>query len=204
MATTRRTLLDTTGALLERQGYHATGVNQILSVSGLQRGSLYHHFPGGKEELAVAAILDRARRSERFVERYLASSPDPAEAVQALVLALADRVAHDADGASPPFAAVTLETGPGLERLREACRLAYAGVRACFEAKLLASAHEAARAASLAVVITAVIDGAFVLCRVDGDASPLRQAAKELATLLRRAQPEGATATHASTVGYDA
>ena len=191
-------LLDTAGALLERQGYHATGVNQILSVSGLQRGSLYHHFPGGKEELAVAAILDRARRTERFVERHMAAWSDPAEAVQALVVALADRVEHDADGASPPFAAVTLEAGPGLERLRDACRLAYAGVRACFEAKLVASAHEPARAASLAVVITAAIDGAFVLCRVDGDASPLRHVAKELAILLRRAQPEGTIATRAS------
>ncbi len=203
MITTRRMLLDTAGALLERQGYHATGVNQILSVSGLQRGSLYHHFPGGKEELAVAAILDRARRSERFIERHLGAVGDPADAVQALVEALADRVAHDADGASPPFAAVTLEAGPGLERLRDACRHAYTGIRACFEAKLVASAHEPARAASLAAVITAAIDGAFVLCRVDGDASPLRQVAKELAVLLRRPPPGGATAARAAPVGTD-
>jgi TetR/AcrR family transcriptional regulator, lmrAB and yxaGH operons repressor len=191
MTTSRRTLLDTAGALFERQGYHATGVNEILERSGLQRGSLYHHFPGGKEALAIAALEDRARRTERFIDRHLAARPDAADAVHALVLALAGRVAEAGAGAGPPFAAVTLEIDDDLVGLREVCRAAYDGVRARFAAKLVANGHDRARAASLATLVTAAIDGAFVLCRAEGGPEPLRQTAHELAVLLRAAAPDG-------------
>lgn len=189
MTTTRRTILETAGALLERQGYHATGVSQILSECAVPRGSLYHHFPGGKEALAVAAIEDRARRTHRFVEHQLALRGDPAEAVGALVRALADRVEGSSGGALTPFAAVTLEAGPGLERLREACRIAYAGIRQRFERKLVDGGFAPARAASLATVIAAAVDGAVVLCRADGSAAPLRRTGAELEALLRCARP---------------
>lgn len=56
-------------------------------------------------------------------------------------------------------------------------------------------------AASLAVVITAAIDGAFILCRAADDDAPLRQTAIELASLLRSAQPGETTA---SATGGDA
>ncbi len=54
---TRARIIATTVALMEAQGYHATGLNQILHQSATPKGSLYHHFPGGKEELAAEAVL---------------------------------------------------------------------------------------------------------------------------------------------------
>src|SRR5579862_4730019 len=52
----REAFVRTTAELLQRQGYAASGLNEIVARSGAPRGSLYFHFPGGKEELAVAAI----------------------------------------------------------------------------------------------------------------------------------------------------
>ena len=50
MNTTRQQIVEKTSALLERQGYHATGLNQIVAESETPRGSLYYYFPHGKEE----------------------------------------------------------------------------------------------------------------------------------------------------------
>ena len=52
----REAFVEATGELLRRQGYAATGLNEIVARSGAPRGSLYFHFPGGKQELALAAM----------------------------------------------------------------------------------------------------------------------------------------------------
>ena len=55
----RAALIDTAATLFRRQGYAATGLNQILDEAGVRPGSLYHHFPQGKQQLA-AAVVDGA------------------------------------------------------------------------------------------------------------------------------------------------
>jgi TetR/AcrR family transcriptional regulator, lmrAB and yxaGH operons repressor len=50
---TRERVIQTAAGLFRAQGYHATGLNQVLAEGGLPKGSLYFHFPGGKEQLAV-------------------------------------------------------------------------------------------------------------------------------------------------------
>src|ERR1700740_131834 len=62
--------------LLRRQGYAASGVNEIVARSGAPRGSLYFHFPGGKEELAVAAIEQSGTQLARALDPMLDSSED--------------------------------------------------------------------------------------------------------------------------------
>src|SRR3984893_7357839 len=52
----RAALIETAGTLFRRQGYAATGLQQILDEAGVKAGSLYHHFPGGKRELGAAAV----------------------------------------------------------------------------------------------------------------------------------------------------
>ena len=53
---TRQRLVQASAALLQRQGLPGTGIKQILADAGAPYSSLYHHFPGGKDELAAAAI----------------------------------------------------------------------------------------------------------------------------------------------------
>jgi TetR/AcrR family transcriptional regulator, lmrAB and yxaGH operons repressor len=184
-SSTRRTIVEAAATLMERQGYHATGIKELLTASGTPRGSLYHHFPGGKEAVAVAAVEDRARRTQRFLERHLGTSDDPAEAVRALVAALAERVDADPAAAAPPFAALALSAGDDLPALRGACREAYGGIRGSFAATLRAAGWTPEGASSLATLLISAIDGAYVLARVEGDAAALRAVGDELAARVR-------------------
>src|SRR6201995_5675865 len=68
----RAALIDTAGTLFRRQGYAATGLNQILADAGVKAGSLYHHFPAGKQELAAPVVEAAGADVERILRAALA------------------------------------------------------------------------------------------------------------------------------------
>ncbi|UUZ80779.1 TetR/AcrR family transcriptional regulator [Paenibacillus sp. P26] len=53
----RERLIQATSNLIELQGYHATGLNQIIKEGGAPKGSLYYYFPNGKEELVAESVV---------------------------------------------------------------------------------------------------------------------------------------------------
>src|SRR5437762_12056667 len=70
--------------LFQRRGYHGTGLNQIVAESGAPRGSLYFHFPGGKEELASEAVAEAGGVIAAGAAEALSQAGDPAAAVRQL------------------------------------------------------------------------------------------------------------------------
>lgn len=185
----REKIIDKAAELLERQGYHATGLNQIVQESGTPRGSLYYYFPEGKEELAAEAVRRQSAAILQHIQHSLAATDDPAEAVYQFVLSLVQYVeGHNCMGGAP-LASVTLETASTSEQLRETCRAAYQSLRAPFEQRLVASGCAPARAAQIATLITAAVDGAIILCRAEKSAAPLQQVAEELRGLVRSVLP---------------
>lgn len=185
MASTRDRIIETTTELLERQGYHGTGLNQIVEESQAPKGSLYYYFPDGKEEIAAAAVDRAGKTIVQRIKLALDQSPDAATAVRGFVLALARHVlAVECRGGSP-ITMVALETAGASERLTRACALAYASWEAAFAAKLEASGLPRARAARLATLINASIEGAAILSRTRQSVEPLETVAEELATLIQ-------------------
>ena len=61
MSETRARILLTMARLIEKQGYHATGLNEIIRESGAPKGSVYYYFPGGKEQIGAEAILEAGK-----------------------------------------------------------------------------------------------------------------------------------------------
>lgn len=190
MGSTRDSIIEATRGLLELQGYYATGLNQIIERSGAPRGSLYHYFPEGKEELAAEAIrwaglaiLDRIRQS-------LAEVEDPAEAVRAFVLQLALHVNASSCRGGAPITAVALETSGSSDRLNRACRDAYHSWQGAVRDKLASGGYESERASRLATHVIATIEGAVVLARTDRDVEALERVAEELAGYLRWAKSD--------------
>jgi TetR/AcrR family transcriptional repressor of lmrAB and yxaGH operons len=184
MSTTRQQIVEKTSELLERQGYHASGLNQIVAESETPRGSLYYYFPAGKEELAAEAIQFKARQMSGYMRHSLAAYADPIEAIYQALIGMADHMEGGGCSGGAPIAAVALETASQSERLRHACQGAYTWLYQPLEEKLLAGNFPAERARSLALTITAALEGAVILSRVAHSSEPIRLVAEEIKTML--------------------
>lgn len=184
VSSAREQIVEATCDLLEVQGYHATGLNQIVAESGAPKGSLYHYFPDGKEELAAAAIDRTGRDLAGRVEAGLAFDDDPAKAVSFVTARIADAIEESGFRAGGPLTTVAMETATSSERLNLACRTAYDRLHDAFAAKLAVSGYEAQRADELATFVTAAIEGGILLSRTYHTGDPLRRVGQELAALL--------------------
>jgi TetR/AcrR family transcriptional repressor of lmrAB and yxaGH operons len=189
-AQTKQQMLDTAMALFQRQGYHATGVNQVLAESAAPRGSLYFHFPGGKQQLAVEAVEASGRRVGELLTVALAESSGPREAVPAVVAFFVQELEESDFRSGCPVATVALEASADSPEVRSACDGAYgawlAGLTAAFESWRIPQA----RAGELAMVALSMLEGALLLCKVQRDTAALRTVADQLAELLAGAQEE--------------
>ena len=77
----RAALIENAATLFRRQGYAATGLNQILDEAGVKAGSLYHHFPQGKQQLAAAVVDTAGAGIEQLLRRFLATDRSVADIV---------------------------------------------------------------------------------------------------------------------------
>lgn len=182
--TTRDTIVDATCSLLEAQGYHATGLSEILKDSGAPKGSLYYYFPGGKEELAEEAVARAGALVAERIRAGLAGKAQPANAVRSFVLRIADAVEASGYKAGGPLQSVALETANSSPRLNAACRDAYQRLQGAFAERLAQGGYAPARAAALATLITSAIEGGIILSRTFHSGEPLRLVARELGRLL--------------------
>src|SRR4051812_16330830 len=106
---TRKKLVDATGELLRRQGFHATGLSDIVAESGAPRGSLYFYFPGGKDELARAALEAAGADWRARIGAVVAAAPDLDAAIAGIVKLLGDDLEASKFQHGCPVAAVALE-----------------------------------------------------------------------------------------------
>lgn len=171
---TRERVLRTAATLFRTQGYHATGLNQVLAEGGAPKGSLYFHFPGGKEQLAVESLQLSA---EEFQAELRAAG-----SLQAALELLAQRVEASDFREGCPIATVALDVVNENDQIRQACAEAYAGWTRLIAEFL--TRQGVSEPDELATVILAAVEGALLLSRTRRDLTPLRQVAAHIQTLL--------------------
>ncbi len=187
MVSTRDQIIATTCDLLELQGYHATGLNQIIKESGSPKGSLYYHFPGGKEALAVEAVNHVGKIVLGRIRENLAQLDDAAAAIHMFIRNIAIQVERSGFRAGGPITTIAMETASTSDTLREACEQIYREWQAAFADKLLSGGMDAERAQRISTLIIAGIEGGVILCRTRQSREPLEQAADELQELIKHA-----------------
>jgi len=175
-------MLDTTATLLQRQGYHATGLNQIVAESGSPKGSMYFHFPGGKEQLAAEAIELAGRRIVDALHHH--SRESALASLDSYLAWLARWLERTHFEQGCPIATVALEVGPTSALVGQACADAFDRLEGAVVEWLRADGYEEAHARDRAVLIYAAIEGALVLAKGRRSTEPLHRLRAALPQLL--------------------
>lgn len=172
----RARLVATAADLFQRQGFHGVGLAQILAESAAPKGSFYHHFPEGKEQLAEAAVLSSGAELTRLVETSFAAAPSFEAGARALAAAVARWFQDSGYSAGCPVTSVLLETVPESERLRTACKHVFdaCALAVADHARRLGRAENADR---LGAALVIALEGAWVLSRAVQSTEPFDIAA---------------------------
>ncbi|WP_329447828.1 TetR/AcrR family transcriptional regulator [Streptomyces sp. NBC_01426] len=184
---TRARIQRAAAVLFRRHGYSATGLKRIAMEADAPFGSIYHFFPGGKQQLAEDMIRVSGTEYGRMVLALLDSVPDPMESLVRAFEAAADDLAAADYADACPIGTVALEVASSNEVLRVATAEIFeewVGTATQWFGRWVT---EPRTAQSLAYSMIMMLEGAFMLSRAARDPEPLRVAGRSMATLLRTA-----------------
>ena len=185
---TRLRMVETAARLFQRDGYHATSWRGLVQEAGAPWGSIHHHFPGGKEELGVAAVAAGKDAVLAGIDHAFASTRSPERAIEALFGQSAALMEHGAFAAGCPVATVALETSRTSPALAGASRAAFVAWEDRLTEHLLGAGVPRRRARALGPLLLTLLDGALVRERVHASLEPLRAAGSHGADLVRAAR----------------
>ncbi|MFC4855074.1 TetR/AcrR family transcriptional regulator [Actinophytocola glycyrrhizae] len=181
-ARTSARLVESMLELIQTRGYSGTGLNTVVAHASAPKGSLYFHFPGGKEALGEKAVELAADRFRALVS----AGGTPGEVVGGVLAALARLLEEGDYQLGCPVSVVTLEMGAESDRLRTACANAFESWVAPLAARMVAHGRSEEEARSLATAAVSMVEGAVIMSRAQRSVAPLRCAADTLTPLLDR------------------
>ncbi len=187
MTETRERIIDASAELLRRQGYVATGVKQIVAAARAPFGSIYHHFPGGKEELGAAAIRRSGALYELLIPAVFDPAPDLVSAVRLFFEGAAAHLEESEYEDACPIATVALEVSSTSDTMREACAEVFESWIAAGLPRFTAEGLDEATSRELVIGMIAALEGAFVLARAAQSTEALHVAGELSAQAVQRA-----------------
>ncbi|MGX7872307.1 TetR/AcrR family transcriptional regulator [Mesorhizobium sp. ORM6] len=198
MATdTRSRMIEATALLLRRRGYHGTSLNDILSASVAPRGSLYFHFPGGKDQLVVEVTRASVAEVTERLGAELAAENDPAVAVHHIYQSVARMLEENEFSLGCPIAPVVLDAPSDVPDLAEICRSAFEQWIGLLREAFMRAGVPERRSQALALLVESSLEGLMVIARATRDRSALTVVADEVAALVEQAVLAGKVARRA-------
>lgn len=183
MSDTKARMVKAAGALFMADGVSGTGTAAILDHAAAPRGSLYHHFPGGKSELVVAALEDSGLGVDRMLEAVIAGADGPASAIRTFVGGWATALEASGWRNGCPVTTAALELAATDDAVRDACGRAYGRWQSRL-VSMLSTGPSSQGATADAEFMLALLEGALVLARVRQDRAPLDAAAERIIACL--------------------
>lgn len=167
-----------TALLIRERGAQATAISDVLEHSGAPRGSAYHYFPGGRNQLLCEAI-DLAAD---FTANWIAGAADSLDAIDRIVGTFRDQLLGTDYRAGCPVVAVAVEADnqPVLDR----AAAAFTRWTDLVGRKLRADGVSTERAEELAMLFTTSIEGAILVARTTRDVAPLDLVHRQLRAIV--------------------
>jgi TetR/AcrR family transcriptional repressor of lmrAB and yxaGH operons len=171
--------------LLCRRGYHGTALHDILAASGAPRGSLYFHFPGGKEEIAAGALALGQEAVRAFIARVAETSRNSETFVTNLARGMGANLEASGFREGCPLATTALEIASDLEMISQATREAFTAWERAIAQALVSFGGERRQAVATATAILCQLEGALLLARIYRSLEPMRRAEEALRMLVQ-------------------
>lgn len=190
-AQTRARLVESMLELIQTRGYRGTGLTTVAQHSRAPKGSLYFHFPEGKEELGEQAVELAAERFRALLAETAPAAESPGAVLRQVVDVVAGILTDSDYRLGCPVSVVTLETGAESERLRTACAAAFMSWTEPLTDYLVGCGHARPAARALATTVVSTLEGAVIVSRAQREVEALHNAAQVLGVLLDQ-PPAGA------------
>jgi AcrR family transcriptional regulator len=173
VAGTKERILDTTAELFRRYGYTGTGLKQIVAQANAPFGSIYHFFPGGKQNLGEEVIRRSGQMYQELVEAIFDAAPDVVTGTSDCFIGAAEtlRVTDYADAC--PIETVALEVASTNEPLRKATADVFGSWIESAAGRFAAAGIPQDKARELSISLITLLEGAFVLSRAMRSPEPL-------------------------------
>jgi AcrR family transcriptional regulator len=171
--------------LFRQQGFHGTALHDILASGGSPRGSLYFHFPGGKEEIGEAAL----GLAGEAVRQGIAMAAGTSENAEMFLMRIVRGIAADLERSDYsegcPIATTALETSAQSENLGAACRNAFEKWEIEIVRGLQRFGMSPDDAELVATMALSQAEGALLLARTYRSLEPLKRAEQAVKLLAR-------------------
>jgi TetR/AcrR family transcriptional regulator, lmrAB and yxaGH operons repressor len=184
---TRTNIVLATARLLSERGFAAMGTDDIVAMSRSPKGSLYYYFPGGKEEMAVAALRHSGDEWFEAMRASFAESTTVQGGLHMLIEDVQGMLATFDYGAGCAVGILAAEA-PKSRVLGRTVTAIFDQWEGGLRDRLVKAGVTGKRAAELAAFLLAVVEGALLLSKARRSCAPLDNAMTEIARLLRNEQ----------------
>lgn len=178
---TRERLINVTSDLIRKKGYFGTGINEVLKQVGVPKGSLYHHFPKGKDELIREAVYWGGESQMQKYGNALRGKPAE-EGLADMVDVMVEELINSNFEDGCPIAAVAMASGTIDEEIREACAKVFVGWQNNLAGYLERRGVDNAQVK--AEELYSMFEGAYVLSKAHRDVKYLQLQKKFIRTIL--------------------
>ncbi|WP_339205731.1 TetR/AcrR family transcriptional regulator [Paenibacillus sp. FSL K6-3182] len=182
---TKSLIIEKATVLFQQKGYKSVGLNELLKVCNVTKGALYHHFPNGKEELLIACLQALNEAITTDIENIFRRYPLTIEATQGMIEKLIHNLETEGTITGYTFSSIVSEMATVSEPVRKACSVLYENIQHIYCVKLIAEGYSDESAAAIALMMTATIEGAMLLCLTQKSSAPLKTIAKMLPNVLK-------------------